>query len=117
MHGNGQTWNSTHSSSDARAAPPPLASCDHQGLREGVDQAQRGAGRAGPLQVDWIAAGLMEVAMRTTGLADFGSPYFREPLARLCDSLEREARLTSLGRMIASCRRSAWRRSRTTSCR
>ena len=32
---------------------------------------------------------------------DFGSPYFREPLARLCDSLEREARLTALGRMIA----------------
>ena len=74
-------------------------------------------GRVGPRLLPLRPERLMETATRATGLEDFGSPYFREPLARLCDSLEREARLTSLGRMIASCRRSAWRRSRTTSCR
>jgi hypothetical protein len=44
---------------------------------------------------------LMQAAARTTALEDFGSAYFREPLARLCDSLEQDARLTALGRMIA----------------
>lgn len=44
---------------------------------------------------------LMSAATRATGLGDFGSGYFREPLARLCDSLENEAALTALGRMIA----------------
>jgi len=58
-------------------------------------------GRAGPRLLPLGPEGLMEAAARTTGLSDFSSPYFREPLARLCDSLEQDARLTALGRMIA----------------
>lgn len=58
-------------------------------------------GRTGPRLLPLDPERLLAAATRATGLADFGSPYFREPLARLCDSLGREARLTALGRMIA----------------
>ena len=58
-------------------------------------------GRIGTRLLPLGPDGLLDDATRATGLEDFGSPYFREPLARLCDSLEREARLTALGRMIA----------------
>jgi len=44
---------------------------------------------------------LLATASKKTGLSDFGSDYFREPLNRLCQSLEQEARLTGLGRSIA----------------
>jgi hypothetical protein len=44
---------------------------------------------------------LLKAASRETGLEDFGSDYFRQPLARLCASLEQDAQLTGLGRMIA----------------
>ncbi len=44
---------------------------------------------------------LIARAARDTGLDDFGSDYFRDPLARLCRSLEQDAQLTALGRMIA----------------
>ncbi|QFU76830.1 sulfotransferase [Halioglobus maricola] len=40
-------------------------------------------------------------AQRDTGLTDFGSDYFREPLRRLCKSLEEDAHLSALGRIIA----------------
>jgi hypothetical protein len=46
-------------------------------------------------------AALMDTAARATGLDDFGEEYFRDPLDRLCRSLDGEARLTALGRMIA----------------
>ncbi|MBN1508191.1 MAG: sulfotransferase [Sedimentisphaerales bacterium] len=39
-------------------------------------------------------------AIRTTGLSDFGDPYYREGLHRLLESLEREAHLHFLGRLI-----------------
>lgn len=44
---------------------------------------------------------LLAEAESITGLSDFGEPSFREGLRRLLDSLEREARLTPLGRYIA----------------
>jgi sulfotransferase family protein len=44
---------------------------------------------------------LMASAARETGLDDFGSDYFRQPLERLCRSLEQDADLTALGRSIA----------------
>jgi hypothetical protein len=47
------------------------------------------------------AAALMKKASRDTALTDFGSDYFRAPLDRLCDSLETDARLTALGRIMA----------------
>jgi len=39
--------------------------------------------------------------MRNTGLDDFGDDGFREPMRRLLESLEREAELSVLGRIIA----------------
>lgn len=42
---------------------------------------------------------LIAAARRRTGLAEFGSWPFREPLQRLLDSYEHEARLTLLGRV------------------
>ncbi|WP_169843882.1 sulfotransferase family protein [Halioglobus japonicus] len=44
---------------------------------------------------------LMQSAQRSTGLTNFGSDYFRAPLVRLCQSLEEDAHLNALGRMIA----------------
>ncbi len=43
----------------------------------------------------------MRRASQQTGLSDYGSDYFRTPLRRLCESLEQEAQLTGLGRVIA----------------
>jgi hypothetical protein len=45
--------------------------------------------------------GLLAAARRGTGLDDFGDPRFRDALERLVDAFEREAALTTLGRMIA----------------
>ena len=45
--------------------------------------------------------GLCARASRRTGLDDFGDDAFREPLRRLLHSMEHEAALTLLGRLIA----------------
>jgi sulfotransferase family protein len=45
--------------------------------------------------------GLLAEASRRTGLADFGDDAFRAPLRLLVASLEDEARLTLLGRVVA----------------
>ena len=45
---------------------------------------------------------LAEASARTGGLQDFGERQFLEPLAILLHSLEQEAHLTDIGRMIAS---------------
>jgi len=58
-------------------------------------------GPLGPRLLPLDPERLMDTAARATGLDDFGSGYFRDPLARLCDALENEAALTALGRMIA----------------
>jgi hypothetical protein len=44
---------------------------------------------------------LPELAQRRTGLDDFGTPEFQEPLRRLLHSLEHEARLSWFGRILA----------------
>ena len=44
---------------------------------------------------------LMRRACKQTGLTDYGSDYFREPLRRLCTSLEEDAHLSALGRLTA----------------
>lgn len=43
---------------------------------------------------------LIAAARRTTGSSDFAGEWFREPLGQLCESMEREARLSPLGRTI-----------------
>lgn len=57
--------------------------------------------RVGPRLPRLKPAELLQTARRQTGLSDYGSDYFREPLQRLCDSLEQDARLTAFGRIIA----------------
>jgi hypothetical protein len=52
-----------------------------------------------PVRLD--EAGLLAEAERRTHLSDFGDDFFREPLRRLVDALEREAALSLLGRVIA----------------
>jgi hypothetical protein len=78
----------------ARKASRPL------GLRllNGAGAALRRAGFP-LLRLD--AAALLARARRSTGLGDFGDDAFRAPLQRLVASLEDEARLTPLGRVIA----------------
>jgi hypothetical protein len=44
---------------------------------------------------------LMARARRATGLDDFGDPFFRQGLDRIVESLDGEARLTTLGRTVA----------------
>ncbi|MGI9590758.1 MAG: sulfotransferase family protein [Myxococcota bacterium] len=44
---------------------------------------------------------LLEKATRATGLSDFGGDEFRAPLALLVESLESEARLSLMGRLVA----------------
>jgi hypothetical protein len=51
--------------------------------------------------IDLDPGRLMRKASKQQGLDDFGPDYFREPLQRLCRSLEADAHLTALGRMIA----------------
>jgi len=46
-------------------------------------------------------ATLLARARRATGLEDFGDEWFRAPLRALLDSYEREAALTTLGRVVA----------------
>jgi len=43
-------------------------------------------------------ASLLEEARERTGLSDFGDESFREPLTKLLEAIEREARLTPAGR-------------------
>jgi hypothetical protein len=55
--------------------------------------------QAGEFTVDDVLA---ESARRTGGLDDLGDGPFVEPLARFLESLEKEARLNDIGRVIAS---------------
>jgi Sulfotransferase family len=45
-------------------------------------------------------AALLSVAERQTGLSDFGDDRFLEPMAFLLKSIEREAKLNALGRLV-----------------
>lgn len=44
---------------------------------------------------------LLNLAAKKTGLVDYGPDYFRGPLKRLCTSLDEDAKLTGLGRVMA----------------
>ena len=57
--------------------------------------------RVGIPLVELDEGALLDRARRLTGLADFGDPFFREPMRVLLDSFETEAELTMLGRVIA----------------
>src|SRR5258708_4556079 len=53
---------------------------------------------AGRVQLD--DSTLLSTAMKKTGLTDFGDDRFREPLRLLVAALEREAKLSTLGRVL-----------------
>ncbi|MBY0401662.1 sulfotransferase, partial [Myxococcota bacterium] len=65
-----------------------------------VSDAAVAPGAASPPALDTRLdeASLLAEARAKTGLSDFGDESFREPLRRLLDSLEHEARLTPAGR-------------------
>jgi hypothetical protein len=84
----------------ARGAGRELRAARPLGLRllNGAGAALRALGL--PL-VRLDEASLLDAATRAAGgLDDFGDPGFREPLGRLLESYERDARLTLLGRFI-----------------
>ncbi len=57
--------------------------------------------KAGLLRLRVDDSALIDAACKRTGLTDFGDDAFREPLRRLVDSLEKEARLNLMGRLAA----------------
>ncbi len=74
------------------------------GRRSWLAVVRRGAGtlsRPGRRLLGLDASRMLATARRRTGLEDFGDPSFREPLERLLESLEREARLNLVGRIAA----------------
>ncbi len=67
----------------------------------GVNAGGRALARAGYQPVRLDAGDVIAAARRATGLDDFGGEEFREPLRRVVDGCEREARLTAIGRIAA----------------
>ena len=67
-------------------------------LMNRAGQAARGLGFE-PIKLD--VDGLLEKAAASTGLSDFGGDEFRKPLHRLIDCLEKDADLTTMGRIVA----------------
>ena len=59
------------------------------------------SGPLGRRAIDLNPDRLIDAASKKAGLDDFGSDYFREPLRLLCRSLEEDAHLSALGRIIA----------------
>jgi hypothetical protein len=66
-----------------------------------LNLAGRGATVVGLHPVQLALEPLLQQATDNTGLNDFGGDEFHQPLALLLDSLEREAKLSLLGRMVA----------------
>ena len=66
-----------------------------------LNLAGRGANIVGLHPVKLGLEPLLQKAMDNTGLNDFGGDEFQQPLALLLGSLEREAKLSLLGRMVA----------------
>jgi hypothetical protein len=60
--------------------------------------------RFGPLGRRLDADALIAAARRRSGLTRFDGEEFREPLTRMLDAIEREARLTATGRLITRTR-------------
>jgi hypothetical protein len=66
-----------------------------------MNLAGRGAGRIGLRPVKLDVESLLEKARANTGLSDFGGDEFEAPLALLVASLETEAKLSLMGRLVA----------------
>jgi len=66
-----------------------------------MNLAGEGAERIGLQPVKLSVDSLLEKAAANTGLRDFGGDEFRGPLALLVESLETEAKLSLMGRLVA----------------
>jgi hypothetical protein len=66
-----------------------------------MNLAGEGAGRIGLRPIKLSVDSLLEKATANTGLTDFGGDEFRDPLALLVESLETEANLSLMGRLVA----------------
>ena len=66
-----------------------------------MNLAGEGARRIGLQPIKLDVDGLLEKAMASSGLTDFGGDEFRQPLALLVESLEKEANLSTMGRIVA----------------
>lgn len=66
-----------------------------------LNTAGRGMNVLGLRPVSLEMSALLDKACANTGLSDFGEDDFREPMALLLESLENQARLTLMGRMVA----------------
>ena len=66
-----------------------------------MNLAGEGAGWIGLQPIKLSVEFLLDKARANTGLTDFGGNEFREPLALLIDSLEKEANLSLMGRLVA----------------
>ncbi len=66
-----------------------------------LNLAGRGVGALGIQPINLEADALLQRAEKNTGLADFGDDGFRQPFNRLLRSLENEAQLTLMGRLMA----------------
>ena len=69
-------------------------------IADGVIRGGRKLGVFGPPRLDKDA--LMEEAAATTGLNDFGDPWFEEPFEVLLDSVKHEAQLNAAGEFSAT---------------
>jgi hypothetical protein len=68
--------------------PAPIALANRVGRLLGIGR--------GPIRVDHV----LDKARKKVGLSDFGDDRFREPLEVMIDSINREANLNPVGRMI-----------------
>jgi hypothetical protein len=66
-----------------------------------LNLAGRGVNAIGIHPIDLGLETLLNKAASNTGLSDFGGDEFRQPLALLLRCLEKEARLSLLGRIVA----------------
>ncbi|MCB9283604.1 MAG: sulfotransferase [Lewinellaceae bacterium] len=77
--------------------PPIVNLRQFQRRRPLLIRAYNSIGKNGPLH----PAALLDTAARRTGLTDFGDDLFREPLEKLVQSINEEARLHPFGRFIS----------------
>jgi hypothetical protein len=66
-----------------------------------MNLAGEGARKIGLQPIKLSVESLLEKAQANTGLSDFGGDEFREPLALLVECLEKEAKLSLMGRLVA----------------
>jgi hypothetical protein len=66
-----------------------------------MNWAGAGAARIGVQPIKLSVESLLENASARTGLTDFGGDEFREPLALLLEGLSKEAKLSTMGRIVA----------------